>query len=224
MMPHALTPLVEVQTALPRIEIDWPLLMEQRAAVLQHSDLPAYLLLPEIHRLINSARHDNLVLMLDTLWHTGARISECLALTPASFVTEISQPYVSIATLKKRGRPSLRQRTQPRLVPLTDRDYLTRVQRYIHTQQLGRNQRIFNITRSAANKRIERLVERLPKRLSIPISPHTFRHSFAINAVLHGTPLPVLQSWLGHSSIDSTLVYTQVLTLETFHLMQRIQF
>ena len=107
MMPHALTPLVEVQTALPRVEIDWPLLMEQRAAVLQHSDLPAYLLLPEIHRLINSARHDNLVLMLDTLWHTGARISECLALTPASFVTEISQPYVSIATLKKRGRPKV---------------------------------------------------------------------------------------------------------------------
>lgn len=211
-------------SVMPRIEINWPVLLEQRAAVLQHSDLPAYLLLPEIHQLINSARHENLVLMLDTLWHTGARISECLALTPASFATEVSQPYVSIATLKKRGRPSLKQRSLPRLVPLTDRDYLRRVERYIHTQQLGRQQRLFPITRSAANKRLERLVERLPAPLSIPISPHTMRHSFAINAVLHGTPLPVLQSWLGHSSIDSTLVYTQVLTLETFHLMQRIQF
>jgi site-specific recombinase XerD len=85
-----------------------------------------------------------------------------------------------------------------------------------------RQARFFPVTRSAINKRLERLTA--PLNLTVPVSPHTFRHSFAVNAVLHGTPLPVLQGWLGHADIASTLIYTRVLTLETHHLMRRIQF
>ena len=87
---------------------------------------------------------------------------------------------------------------------------------------MRRHARFFPVTRSAINKRLERLTT--PLALTVPVSPHTFRHSFAINAVLHGTPLPVLQGWLGHADIASTLIYTRVLTLETHHLMRRIQF
>ncbi len=88
-----------------QIEIDWSLLLEQRSAVLRHTETPAYLLLPEIHQLMEVVRQDNLLLMINTLWHTGARISECLALTPNHFVLDARQPYVSVETLKTRGRP-----------------------------------------------------------------------------------------------------------------------
>lgn len=60
--------------------------------------------------------------------------------------------------------------------------------------------------------------------LSIAVSCHTWRHSFAVNCVLHGTPLTVLQGWLGHAHIESTAIYTQVLTAETGHLMAGIEF
>ena len=38
-----------------------------------------------------------------------------------------------------------------------------------------------------------------------------FRHGFAVNAILAGMPPFVLNKWLGHSNIASTLIYTNVL-------------
>ena len=208
-----------------RVEIDWPLLLEQRQAVLDHSDLPPYLLLPEVHALRDAAPDDNTLLLIDTLWHTGARISECLALTPGHFHLDDRASHVSIQSLKKRGRPSRRAAQQkPRLLPLADEAYLRRLRRYLGSHGLRRRERLFPLTRSAVNKRLDRLVAGMRDAPSIRVTPHVLRHSFAVNAVLHGTPLPVLQRWLGHSDVQSTMIYTQVLTLETHHLMQRIRF
>ncbi len=210
-------------TPLSIIDIDWALLLEQRPAVLAHCELPNYLLLPEVHQLLDAVSHDNLLLMINTLWHTGARISECLALTAGSFKLDARQPYVSLQTLKRRGRPS-RRASKPRLVPISDQAFIRQLTRYIKTHRIRPAQRLFTITRGAVNKRLDRLGTTLPVDATIRFTPHTFRHSFAVNAILHGTPLPVVQNWLGHADIKSTLVYTQVLSLETYHLMQRIQF
>lgn len=209
-----------------RFQIDWPLLQEQRQAVLAHCDIPAYCLKPEIHTLIDAAHHDNVRLMMATLWHTGARISECLALTPGSFHLEGRQPYVSIKTLKKRGRPKKEGRDKPRFVPITDLKFITQCQRYFKTHGIKQTQRIFEFTRDAANKRLTRLIKELDddQKPIIKVTPHTFRHSFAVHAILHGTPLPALQKWLGHEHLESTLIYTEVLTLDTWHLMNRIEF
>ena len=77
-----------VQTELIRnIEIDWSRLIKMRPFTLAHStELPKYLLLPEILTLLNYALDANEHLMLSTLWYTGARISECLALRPGVFI------------------------------------------------------------------------------------------------------------------------------------------
>ena len=206
-----------------RIDINWKQLEENRSKVLTHSNMPAYLLLTEIHALLNAVRQDNLLLMINTLWHTGARISECIALTPAHFKLDENHPYVSIDTLKGRGRPKA-GRVKPRIVPISDDAFIRQVDRYIETHHIRKNERLFPFTRSAANKRLDRLVEKMIDKPSIKISPHTFRHSFAVNAIFHGIPLPVLQGWLGHADIHSTLIYTQVLLPETYHLMHRIQF
>lgn len=208
-----------------RVDIDWSLLLEQRQAVLQHTDIPAYLLLPEVHQILDEINKDNFLLLIDTLWHTGARISECLSLTPGHFTLDVQQPYVSIKTLKKRGRPSQRSgNIKPRLIPISDAHYTKQLQRYFSTHGMKKNERLFPVTRSAVNKRLNRIVEKMQHKPSIKISPHVFRHSFAVNAVFYGTPLTVIQGWLGHADINNTLVYTQVLSLETHHLMQRIQF
>lgn len=209
------------------IDINWDLMLEQRQAVLAHSEVPPYLILPEVHRLLQACKHDNTYLMINTLWHTGARISECLSLTPAHFVFNAQQPYVSIQTLKTRGRPKKGQRDKPRLVPITDADYISQVQRYIKSNRVRKDQLLFSISRYGTNKRLDRLVASMPDhdKPSIRVTPHTLRHSFAINIVLQGIPhLQILQQWMGHTDINSTLIYTQVLALETHHFMQRIRY
>lgn len=49
---------------------------------------------------------------------------------------------------------------------------------------------------------------------SVPVTPHTFRHSYAMHMLYAGIPLKVLQSLMGHKSVSSTEVYTKVFALD----------
>ncbi len=59
--------------------------------------------------------------------------------------------------------------------------------------------------------------------LSVPVTPHTFRHSYAMHMLYAGIPLKVLQSLMGHKSISSTEVYTKVFALDVA-ARHRVQF
>ncbi len=58
---------------------------------------------------------------------------------------------------------------------------------------------------------------------SVPVTPHTFRHSYAMHMLYNGIPLKVLQSLLGHRSISSTEIYTKVFALDVA-ARHRVQF
>lgn len=211
------------------MHIDWDYLVKRRPVVLTHSTLPPYLLLPEVHALLDRALHSNHRLMINTLWHTGARISEALSLTRNAFHLDGEHSYVSLKISKRRGRPRTNAAGDPlpRLVPITDRAYLLELERYFITHRLGVGEKLFGIGRHGASKRIRVLANKVRETgeaLPVNVTPHTFRHSFAVNAVLHGVPLPVIKQWLGHRNIQSTEVYTQVLAAETGHLMQWMAF
>lgn len=208
------------------IEINWPYLVERRPLTLQlHPELPPYLLLPEVHRLLDAATHPRDHLLASLLWHTGARISEALAITPEHLVLQDQwSSGVLLDQLKKRGRPRQvkRQLLRKRWVPITDEQFILELTRYIEGQGLKAGDRLFPFTRQWGYKRITQLASRVS--LAIEVHPHTLRHSFACNAVLHGQPLTVLRDWLGHADLQQTEVYTRVLATETNHLMRYMAF
>ena len=67
---------------------------------------------------------------------------------------------------------------------------------------------------------VQRLMQRLRSYLGLPetATPHALRHSFASHLLAHGADLRVIQELLGHASLSTTQIYTDVNVAE----LQRI--
>ena len=221
------------QSAQLPVAIDYPAALALRQMSMVHDELPKYLLAPEVSALLHYVPDLRRKMLLATLWNTGARINEALALTRGDF---------SLAPLKQRtekaartaGRMPAGQQAH-RLVPLSDSWYVSQLQTMVATLKIpmerrnkrtGRTEkaRIWEVTDRTVRTWIGEAVAAADGvTFSVPVTPHTFRHSYAMHMLYAGIPLKVLQSLMGHKSISSTEIYTKVFALDVA-ARHRVQF
>ncbi len=144
--------------------------------------------------------------MLETLYATGLRVSELVALK----MTEVSLDMGIIRIMGKGEKE--------RLVPLGE-EALDWIRRYSDEVRLALlngkphdavfvTRRAEPMTRQAFWYLLKRYVAKAE--LHISISPHTLRHAFATHLLNHGADLRVVQMLLGHADISTTQIYTHV--------------
>ncbi|MDP9379658.1 MAG: site-specific tyrosine recombinase XerD [Chloroflexota bacterium] len=145
--------------------------------------------------------------MLEVLYATGVRVSELVNLD----VAHISMDGQFLRCLGK-GR-------KERLVPVHDRA-LSAVKVYLADARpvLLRKQEENALFLNHRGQRLTRqgfwlILKAYSSAAKIDgITPHTLRHSFATHMLNGGTDLRKVQEWLGHSSISTTQIYTQLNT------------
>ncbi len=129
------------------------------------------------------------------------RISEALSLTRAQAKTDI-------LTITGKGNKT-------RIVPLLPvaRAALTRYLDLCPLAIAPHEPMFRGVKGGPLNARnIQLLIARLRGALGLPDSatPHALRHSFASHLLAHGADLRVIQELLGHASLSTTQVYTEV--------------
>lgn len=90
------------------VVIDYPAALALRQMSMVHDELPKYLLAPEVSALLHYVPDLRRKMLLATLWNTGARINEALALTRGDFSLAPPYPFVQLATLKQRTEKATR--------------------------------------------------------------------------------------------------------------------
>mgnify|MGYP004641246911 FL=1 len=143
--------------------------------------------------------------MLETLYATGMRVSEMIAL-------DVADVSLAGSFIKCEGNGKFR------IIPLYPAAvkalsvYLTEIRPKMAASAeetaLFVNVSGERMTRQGFWKIIKHYQE--TAQISKDITPHTLRHSFAAHLLENGADLHSLQEMLGHSDISSTQIYTQV--------------
>ena len=166
--------------------------------------LPEYLDKPEVDTVIQTAPHPQAALLMLMQWRAGLRVSEALAVEVADLKLDSERPALTVRQAKG-GRT--------RIVPVHDELY-SALSNAIAYGQVRRG-RLIQVTRSTAWRWVKDAVERAvalgEMSAGRKVGTHTLRHSAARHWLSSGIPINVVSRWLGHASLQTTLVYLEIL-------------
>ena len=181
----------------------------------QEKRLPRFLEYDEIKRLLATPPVNTWLgardrAMLETLYSTGIRVSELVALNmdDIDFLGEV---------VHVRGKGK-----KERIAPIGS-SALQTIQHYMeYRNKRAQSNGNFDAKVLFVNKHGRRLSTRSVRRkmdkylkiagLDPAISPHTLRHSFATHMLNNGADLRSVQELLGHQSLSTTQIYTHLTT------------
>lgn len=138
--------------------------------------------------------------LIEVLLSAGLRVSELCSLHKESFLVSTNQLYIE-------GKGA-----RDRLVLLND-ETLARLKLYANERTDDDNHLFISARmRGFSTRSINWLIHDYAKRanLSTSISPHMFRRTFATVLYSEGFELEYIRKLMGHESIDTTLLYTQI--------------
>ena len=128
-----------------------------------------------------------------------------------------SGPFVRILSERVRGWRGRPPKDPVRLVHLADSGYVRQVESWLATERPKRREPLWSATDETMRNWLKAAVRRANDGgvfFSIPVIPHTFRHSWVMHLLYHRQPLKVIQALAGHKDARSIEVYTRVFALD----------
>ena len=146
-----------------------------------------------------------------TLLFTGCRISEALALTPAS--VDVTEGTLIVRTLKQRDAVRFRH------IPIDD-FLIDELVKHIEELSCEPDEQLWRFSRTTAWSRIKKCMKEV-RIEGIRAVPKGLRHGYAVGKVDDGTPLSILKYLMGHTELTSTMIYLHMSSKERRKWAQR---
>lgn len=168
-----------------------------------YQELPKYLEADFINERINQIKNNRHRMLVIFLWMTGVRIQECLLVRKKDldFINE---------TIQIRWQKS--KKYKYRNIPMHHK--LKQVLTF-YTASFKAEDKLFPFTRQNARKITMRYLHS---------SPHKLRHSFAVHYLRQGGELINLHKLLGHSRIQTTMIYLNIVPKDIGKELNKIEF
>jgi site-specific recombinase XerD len=166
-----------------------------------------------------SDKHKRYFLLVQFLYRTGGRIDEVLLVKPSD--VNLATNSIKLKTLKQgKDKKTGIQREKYRIIPLHD-DLRDAYMQYLIEENMSQKSEglLFPMSRQV----VDVYFKKMQDMLGFKIHAHKFRHTFAVKAIMDNVPLNILQQWLGHSSVFTTSIYTQITGMDTSEFMGRVR-
>jgi len=176
-----------------------------------------FLKLEQVEKLLLAPKNNNAQgvrdrAILETLFSTGLRVAELVALNCNQFLNVENKNDLEIQIIGKGEKP--------RIVFLSMQS-VKAIEKYLASRNDNFKPLFLNnlkVSILADEKRrlstvsIESIVRKYALKAGIikKVTPHTLRHSYATELLMNGADIRSVQEMLGHSSITTTQVYTHV--------------
>ncbi len=163
--------------------------------------LPKVLTKDEIRQLFENTRFGRNRLMLQFMYGSGCRVSEVVSLK----VEDLNMKE-KIATIRS-GKGN-----KDRMIILS-KEWIHGIKKYLDKKKI-KSEFVFSKKngKNITTDTVQRIVRKSAKIAGINkhVTPHCLRHSYATHLLEAGTNIRYIQSLLGHSSLNTTQVYTNV--------------
>lgn len=178
--------------------------------------LPEFFYENEINSILDAAEQDEHpsalrnIALLELLYATGMRVSECCELT-------LQQIDFTLQIIRVIGKGN-----KERIVPVGDQairairhyqmelreELLNKIPKSPYSDYLFLSDKGKPLTAAQVRTILNRLVEK--HGLNLSIHPHKLRHTFATHLLNNGADMRSVQELLGHVDLSSTQIYTHV--------------
>ena len=207
----------------PTLQIKQPKLTNKLPKTLSESDVEKMLQVAKNFGKSDSDKIRNQCL-LELLYATGMRVTELLSL-PVSVANHNSKMlYITGKGGKERLVPLSIDAQNCLRKWLSEWDKIARLQKKTNGEEIvylfPSKKKTGHLTRIWFYKLIKEIALKASLNPMV-VSPHTLRHAFATHLLANGADLRVIQTFLGHSDISSTEIYTHVLTHRLKDLVEK---
>ena len=188
---------------------DWETLRQMKLQ--QSKTLPEVLTIEQVRSIVNHARVDRIALFFWTCYSMGLRLDEARHLQ----IGDIDSNRMMVHIHRGKG-------AKDRYVPLPTETLLWMRSHWVQHRNPkfifpaeGRNHKQSSVaTKPIQTTTVQKAMSKIAQELRFNkrVSIHTLRHSYATHLLEAGVSLKVIQQYLGHSSLQTTLVYLHLTT------------